>query len=92
MIRHEVKTIVDSTAITLDPPNAIRSAYTLIVQNINASGYIYIGASNVSSSSYGYKLYPGQGITIELPSRSTMYAVGSEPDLQVAVLEIDRAI
>lgn len=92
MIRHEIKTIADSTAITLDPPNHIRSAYTLIVQNINTSGYIYIGAENVSLSSYGYKLYPGQGVTIELPSRSTMYAVSSDPGLQVAVMEIDRAI
>lgn len=92
MIRHQLKEISNSSATSLDITEAIKSAYTLIVQNVNASGYIYIGNSVVTTLNYGYKLYPGQGITIELPARLTMSAIASVSGMNVSIMEIDRAI
>lgn len=92
MIRHQLKEISNSSATSLDITEAIKSAYTLIVQNVNASGYIYIGNSGVTTLNYGYKLHPGQGITIELPARSTMSAIASVSGMNVSIMEIDRAI
>lgn len=92
MIKNQVKSISNSSATNLDISENIRSAYTLIVQNINSSGYIYLGDSAVTISNYGFKLYPGQSITIELPSRSKMYAIASISGMTAAVMEIDRAI
>jgi hypothetical protein len=92
MIRHELKSISNTTATSLDVANNIRSSYTIIVQNINDTGYIYIGNDQVTSSSYGFKIYPTQAITIELPSRTTMYALASASGMSVSVMEIDRAI
>jgi len=92
MIKHEVRSISNSTATSLDLPENIRSSYTLVVQNVNNSGYIYIGNEEVTTSNYGYKLFPGQGITIELPSRTTMYAISSNGGMSLAIMEISRAI
>lgn len=92
MIKHQIKNISSSTATSLDISENIRSAYTLVVQNTNSSGFIYLGNENVSSSNYGFKLYPAQSFTVELSSRSRLYAVASINNLPVAVMEIDRAI
>lgn len=92
MIKNSVISVSSTTATSLDMAENVRSAYTLTVQNINSSGYIYIGNESITSSVYGYKLFPGQGITIELPSRITMYAIASHTGMSVAVMEIDRAI
>lgn len=92
MIKNELRLISDTSATSLDLSENIRSSYTIIVQNINSSGFIYIGNSAITTSNYGYKLYPGQGITIELASRSTLYAIASTSGMTVAIMEIDRAI
>ena len=92
MVRHQVKSISSTEATSLDIAETIRSSYTLIVQNINASGYIYVGNNDVTSSNFGYKIYPGQGITVELPSRTIMYAIASDVDMSASIMEIDRAI
>lgn len=92
MIRHEIKTFADINATILDKTNQIRSAYTIILQNINASGYIYLGGENVSSTSYGYRLYPGQGITLEMPAAGFLYGAAETVGMQVSIMEIDRAI
>lgn len=92
MIKNQLKAVSNSSATSLDIAESIRSSYTLVVQNINSSGYIYLGNSSITSSLYGFKLYPGQSFTIELPARSTMYAIASASNMSVAVMEIDRAI
>lgn len=92
MVRHQVKQISSTVPTSLDIAETIRSSYTLVVQHIGSSGYIYIGNENVSISNFGYKLYPGQGMTIELPSRIIIYAIASTTNLPVSIMEIDRAI
>lgn len=78
------------TALTYE--DTVQSSYTLVVQNNNDSGYVYLGASNVSTSSYGYKLYPGQGFTVEMSSLNRIYAVCSSNTMTASVLVIERAI
>jgi hypothetical protein len=90
--RHKILTFSNTTAIALTFEDNIQSSYTLVVQNNNDSGYIYLGSSEVSSSSYGYKLYPGQGFTIEMSSLNRLYASPSSSGLTVSILVIERAI
>ena len=90
--RHKVVTLSTSTPTALTYEDNIQSSYTLVIQNNNDSGYLYIGASNVSTSSYGYKLYPGQGLTVELSSLNRLYAVCSANTMTAAILVIERAI
>lgn len=90
--RHKVVTLSTTTPVALTYEDNIQSSYTLVVQNNNDSGYVYLGASNVSTSSYGYKLYPGQGFTVEMSSLNRLYAVCSTNTMSAAVLVIERAI
>lgn len=90
--RHKIVTLSTSSPMPLTYEDTIQSSYTLVVQNNNDSGYIYLGASDVSASSYGYKLYPGQGFTVELSAFNRLYAVCSANTMTAAVLVIERAI
>jgi len=92
MIRTRNLTLSTSTPTELTIVDTAQSANTLVVQNNNDSGYIYLGTSAVSSSNYGFKLFPGQGFTIELSAYSHLYAVCSAKTMTAAVMVIERAI
>ena len=90
--RHKIISLSTSTPVALTYEDTVQSSYTLIVQNNNNSGYVYLGGSDVSTSSYGYKVYPGQGITVELSAFSRLYAVCSNGEMTAALLVIERAV
>ena len=92
MIKHNLLNISDTEPTSLDISETVKSSFTLIIQNINSSGYIYIGNIGVTSSNYGFRISPNQAFTIELPSSMKLYAVASDIDLQAAIMEIHRAI
>jgi len=90
--RHKIVTLSTTTPTALTYEDTVQSSYTLVVQNNNDSGYIYLGSDIVSTSSYGYKLFPGQGFTIELSAFNRLYAVCSTNTMTAALLVIERAI
>ena len=90
--RHKIITLSNGTPEALTFEDTVQSSYTMVVQNNNDSGYLYLGSSSVSSSSYGFKLYPGQGFTIEMSSLNRLYAVASSNGLTASLLVIERAI
>ena len=90
--RHKIVTLSTSTPTALTYEDTIQSSYTLVIQNNNDSGYLFLGSDSVSTSSYGYKLYPGQGLTIELSAFNRIYAVCSTNTMTAALLVIERAI
>lgn len=78
---------LNSTPVNLVIHETIDSMNTLCVQNISSSGNVYIGSSNVTSSMYGHKLFPGSSIAIELAAAANLHAVGDD-GTSVAVLEV----
>ncbi len=90
--RHKIVTLSTSSPVALTYEDTVQSSYTLVVQNNNDSGYIYLGSSDVTTSSYGYRIYPGQGFTVELSAFSRIYAVCSANTMTAAVLVIERAV
>lgn len=92
MIRTRNLTLSTTTPTELTISDIVQSTNTLIVQNTNDTGFIYLGTNSVSSSNYGYKLFPGQGFTIELSAFSRLYAVSSANTMTAAVMVIERAI
>jgi hypothetical protein len=90
--RHKILTLSTSSPVPLTYEDTVQSSYTLVVQNNNDSGYIYLGSSDVTTSSYGYRIYPGQGFTVELSAFSRIYAVCSTNTMTAAVLVIERAV
>ena len=78
---------LSNTESLLLSPNGRHSGVDITIQNVNASGYIYIGSNNsVSSTDYGYRISPNHAISFELPGTDALYAIGSTTDLKAAVM------
>jgi hypothetical protein len=86
MVSHEVVTLshTEETRLT---PNGVHSGIDITIQNVNISGYIYVGAEGVTSENYGYRLLPNHAISIELNGRDSIYAISSAPSMKAALLK-----
>ncbi len=85
MTYHSLKTLSNTSA-TLLSPNGVHSGTDITIQNVNVSGYIYIGGPSVTAEDYGYRLLPNHAISVELGGQSSIYAVSSAPGMKAAVL------
>jgi hypothetical protein len=90
MIRHSLKTLSTTVPIELTIDDSINGTNTFIVQNVSDTEYIYIGNSTVSSSSFGFKLYPKQAFTVELRPYDKIYAIASAV-ISAACMSIERS-
>lgn len=90
-IRHSMMTFSDTTPtqIPYDFGDAVQYTVSFSLQNIDETAILYIGDTNVSSSSYGVKLIPGATASFEGVSRNSgLYAVSSVNDSVGAVLRM----
>ena len=85
MIIHSVKSLTTNSP-TLLSLSGTHSGVDITIQNVNETGYIYLGGSAVTSSNYGYRILPNHAISIELQGRDSLYAVSSVNSMNVAVL------
>jgi len=100
-LTHGVVALNSSTAVLINPDTAStnsttgESSYawktqTVSIQNTDASAIVYIGASGVTSSSYGIQLTPGSSVTVDdLTPNMALYAISSTSS-NVAVLQVNR--
>jgi len=87
MTQHRIVSLNSSTATRLTPAGG-HGGMNLTIQNSTASDVVYIGGtSEVTSSSYGFKLVAGAGIAVDLPSSYQLWAIGSTA-VNVSVLQI----
>jgi hypothetical protein len=85
MTQQNIYTLSDTTA-TKITPNGTHSGMDITIQNINASGYIYIGNDDVTDSAFGYRLLPNHAWSIELPGRDELWLTAETNGMQAAVL------
>jgi hypothetical protein len=85
MTTHAIYNLSNSQA-TLVTPNGVHSGMDITIQNVNSSGFVYIGGETVTSSDYGYRISPGQAWSVELSGRDSIYAVSNNPGAVIAVL------
>ena len=85
MTQHSLTTLSNTTATRLTP-NGIHSGMDITLQNVNETGYVYLGGSDVSTTNYGFRIMPNHSISFELPGTDALYAVSSVNAMQVAVL------
>lgn len=88
MTTHEIFTLSTSSATMLTPPGT-SSGMDITIQNINESGYVYLGGEGVTSSSYGFRILPNHSISFELDGRDHLFAIGSTSGLDIAVIKIN---
>jgi hypothetical protein len=61
----------------------------ITLQNVNATGYIYIGGDDtLNVNNYGYRLSPNNAISFELPGNDALYALAEWSGLDLAVMQI----
>jgi hypothetical protein len=58
----------------------------ITIQNVNTSGYIFVGGEGLSTQFYGYRIAPGHAISWELPGTDALYLISDVDELQAAVL------
>jgi hypothetical protein len=71
----------------MTPPGA-HGGLDFTLQNVNATGYIYIGGEGVTSSNYGFRILPNHSISFELSSPDALYALSSIDAMNVAMIQI----
>lgn len=86
MTAHRIQVLGNSEALRLTP-NGDHSGMDITLQNVNESGYIYVGGEGVTSSNYGFRIMPNHSISFELPGYDALYAIASTADMNLAILE-----
>jgi hypothetical protein len=88
MAQHSLVPISNSTPVRLTPVGT-HSGMDITIQNVNSSGYIYLGVdSTVSSSNYGFRILPNHSISFELQEKDAFFAIASASDMNAAVIKI----
>ena len=85
MTTHNIVTVGTEESVRISP-NGTHSGLDITIQNINETGYIYVGGEGVTTSSYGYRISPNSAISFELPGYDALYIVGSASDRQAAII------
>lgn len=68
-------------------PNGTHSGMDITLQNVNNSGYIYIGGDEtVSSTNYGFRILPNHSISFELPGKDALFAIASAEAMNLAII------
>ena len=88
MASHKIVALSDSSDTRLTPPGT-HSGMDITLQNVNLFGYIYVGGEGVTATNYGYRLMPNHAISFELSGSDALYAVASDPDMDLAVFKIE---
>lgn len=80
---------LSDTTVTALTPNGTHSGMDITIQNVNASGYIYVDTHDeVSDTDYGFRILPNHSISFELPGKDDLYVIASDNGMECAVISI----
>lgn len=89
MTAHILHTL-SNTTVTRLTPNGTHSGMDFTIQNVNDTGFIYIGGTeSVSSTDYGFRILPNHSISFELPPKDALFAIASANGMKAAVLSMN---
>ena len=86
MATHSILTLSSTTPTRLSPEGT-HSGVEIVLQNISANGYVYVGGENVSSSNYGYRIDEDSAFGGNVLPKEAMYAIAQNNGTQVAVYQ-----
>jgi len=69
-------------------PDGTHSGMDITIQNVNASGYVYVGSHDVTQTNFGYRILPNHAISFELSGMDDLYLIGETSGMYAAVLNI----
>lgn len=88
MTQHNTYLLTNSAATRLTEAG-VHSGKDITLQNVNVSGYIYIGADTVNTTEYGYRIAPNTAVSFELSGEDSLYAISDTNGLKLAALSIN---
>ena len=78
---------LSTTSPILLSPAGTHSGVDITVQNIAATGYVFLGGSSeLNSGNYGFRIDPSHAISIELNGKDALYAIASTSNVSASVL------
>lgn len=86
MASHSIVTL-NNTQATRITPVGMHSGMDITIQNINAEGYVFVGAEGVTTSNFGYRIGPSHAISFELPEKDSLYLIADTNGLQAAIMK-----
>ena len=93
-LSHALITLNVSTPTILTVPTASEQNYSaslsISIQNLHSTHFVYLGDPSVSTTSYGFRIDPGQTWTADLMANEDLYAVTDTGTTQVAVIKLAR--
>lgn len=87
MTQHSLTTLSNTSATRLTP-NGIHSGMDITLQNINETAYVFVGGEGVTTTNYGYRISPNNGIAFELAEIDALYAISDVNGSKVAVIKV----
>jgi hypothetical protein len=87
MIRTKLVELSD-TPTQLDWIDEVDRPVSIVIQNLADEGYVYLGTSSVSTSSFGIRIPPEGTFDVDL-SEDHLYAATNGESITVAVMSLD---
>lgn len=88
MIKTRNLTLTTTAEAVLSTDNTPSYA-SISIENTSVLGNAYVGGPDVTTSNYGFKLYPAQTITMEVDQYNAPYICG-DSGVTVAILVLDK--
>lgn len=87
MTTHNLYTISSSTPVNITEGRD--RGFDITIQNVNDSGYIFVGGEGVSTSDYGYRIMPNHAWSVEVSEVDDLYLVSSTDGMSAAILRLE---
>lgn len=91
-LSHNLVSLSTSSPTMLTTTSAQEGAYgrelTISIQNLHSSHFVFLGDSTVTTSSYGFRIDPGQTFTATLNAEDEIYAVCDATTTTVGVMKV----
>lgn len=88
MAQHELYTLSNTEA-TKVTPNGIHSGMDITLQNVNETGFVFLGGEGVTTTDYGYRIPAGHAWSVELSGQDSLYAIAETNGMQVAKISVN---
>lgn len=80
---------LNGTATLVMPTDSTPGYSSVAIENTSTTGFAYIGDATVTTSNYGFKLYPAQTITMDVDQYEKLYICG-DTGVTAAILILDK--
>ena len=87
MTQHSITTLSNTSATRLTP-NGMHSGMDITLQNVNETAFVYVGGEAVTTTNYGYRISPNNGIAFELAERDALYAISDVNNAKLAMIKV----